>query len=328
MKAVQFARHGDPAEVVEVVDVDLPGPERAEVAIRMRATPINPSDLLTISGEYGALPPLPAIPGNEGLGEIAALGEDVEGWAVGDRVFLPIGGGTWRERLNAPAKGLVAAPPGDLLQLAMLSVNPPTAYLMLHDIVELAAGDWVIQNAANSGVGAYLIELARQAGIKSVNVVRRESLFAPLRRRGADAVVLDGADLGARVKQATGGARIRLAIDAVGGDATMRLADCLSTGGTVVNYGLLSGEPCRISSGHTVFKDICLRGVWLARWLGRAPAEERRALYTKLGAMVVEGALSAEVEASYPIAEASAAVAHAMRGGRDGKILFVAGDAG
>ena len=79
----------------------------------------------------------------------------------------------------------------------MLRVNPATAYLMLHDYVAAKAGNWVIQNAANSGVGHCLIRLARQVGVRTINVVRRESLVAPLKAYGADVVLVDGPDLDA-----------------------------------------------------------------------------------------------------------------------------------
>jgi len=294
----------------------------------VEASPINPSDLLTLSGEYGVLPPLPAIAGNEGVGRVIAAGAEVANLELGDRVFLPLGAGAWRQELRASAAGLEPLPAaGDPLQLAMAMINPPTAYLMLHQVVELEAGDWLIQNAANSGVGRYLIELAALAGIRTVNVVRREGLAAALEALGADAVVVEGDDLAARVAAATGGARIRLALDAIGGNATMALAGCLARGATVVNYGLLSGKACKLSPEHTIFKDIRLRGFWLANWFRDAGAEERAALYRELVALILGGKLRAEVEATYPLERIKQALAHALAEGRSGKILLAPGTA-
>ena len=125
----------------------------------------------------------------------------------------------------------------DPKQLSMISVNPPTAALLLSDFATLQAGDWVIQNTANSGVGGYLVQLAKLKGIRTVNVVRRESAVAGVLAQGGDVVLVDGDDLAARVKEATSGAAIRLAVDAVGGMGTERVASCLSEGGAVVNYG-------------------------------------------------------------------------------------------
>ncbi|MBT8142417.1 MAG: zinc-dependent alcohol dehydrogenase family protein, partial [Gammaproteobacteria bacterium] len=209
-------------------------------------------------------------------------------------------------------------------------INPPTAALMLSEFVDLQEGDWVIQNAANSGVGAYLIALAKRKGLKTVNVVRREALIKPLLAQGADVVlvdgVVDGKDLAERVKQATGGADIKLGIDAVAGSATGRMGDALCNGATLVNYGGMSGEPCAISPLSVIFKDINLRGFWLARWFQTASPEQQKALFGELTTLVAQGILSAPVHASYPVKDIKEAVKVASSGSRNGKVVVV-GDA-
>jgi NADPH:quinone reductase-like Zn-dependent oxidoreductase len=179
----------------------------------------------------------------------------------------------------------------------------------------------VIQNAANSGVGHCLIRLAREAGMKSVNVVRRQELVAPLRAFGADVVLVDGPDLDQRVRAAIGSGALPLAIDAVGGVGTQRLARCVDDGGTVVNYGLLSGDTCQIDGRDTVFRDVSLRGFWLRKWFMQTPPEHIAALFSELAAKLADGTLAVDVEAVYPIRKIKEAVAHAARGGRTGKIL-------
>jgi len=316
-----FGRPETAIEVVEQADPGEPGPD--EVVVAAEFVPINPADVLNLEGKYGAVPPaLPMTPGAEGVGRIAKAGTAVRHVKPGDRVLLP-GPGCWRERIKAPGKAVFALP-GDIdpKQLAMLRVNPPTAYLMLHQVVAPKAGQWVIQNAANSGVGHCLIRLARQAGVKTINVVRREELIAPLRAFGGDVVLLDGPDLDARVRAAIGEAALPLAIDAVGGAGTQRLARCLSDGGTVVNYGLLSGEPCMVDGRETVFRDVRLQGFWLRKWYVDTPPAQIADLYRALAARVADGTLAVEVEAVYPIRKIKEAVAHAARGGRSGKILM------
>jgi NADPH:quinone reductase-like Zn-dependent oxidoreductase len=322
MKIVQFSRFGAPHEVGECAEVPDPGaPAEDEVVIEIEAFPINPADLLTIEGRYAVRPELPATLGAEGVGRVVAAGGAVEGIAVGDRV-INLGRDNWAQKRRIKAAQAVKVPAdGDALQLAMLKVNPATALLMLCSYVALASGDWVIQNAANSGVGTNLILLARAAGIRTVNVVRREALIGPLRAIGADVVVLDGDDLGARVAEATGGAPVKLAIDAVAGAAVMRLADCLAEGGTVVNYGLLSGDPCMLTCHQTVFKGITLTGFWLAKVLGSMPRPDIQALYDELVPRVADGSLHVPVEATYGIEDIKAALAHAGREGRGGKVL-------
>lgn len=112
----------------------------------------------------------------------------------------------------------------DPLQLSMMTINPPTAALLSSEFVTLRPGDWVIQNAANSAVGLYLVQLARIRGYRTVNVVRRPDAAAAVRDTGGDVVLVDGEDLATRVVEATDGAAIHLGIDAVGGPASGRLA--------------------------------------------------------------------------------------------------------
>ncbi|MGE0256573.1 MAG: zinc-dependent alcohol dehydrogenase family protein [Alphaproteobacteria bacterium] len=324
-KAVQFSRTGHPPDVVELVEIEIPDPGPGEIIVDIEAAPIAPSHILTLSGKYGAPPKLPAIPGYDALGTVVEVGPGVTRFRPGDRLSLPHGTGGWRQRSLVKADDvLVSFPPGgDPLQLAMLHANPPTAYLMLTRYVRLAPGDWVIQNAANSATGQYLVELAHHFGWRTVCVVRREGPEAMLKRAGADVVLVDGPDLAARVKEATGGAHIGLGIDAVAGAATARLAACLGQKGTVVNYGLLSGEPCQVPPHDIVFREITLTGFWMHKWLSeKSNAAERAQLYALLRDLVVRGVLHAEVAATYPLSKAKEAVAHAITPGRDGKILF------
>ena len=209
----------------------------------------------------------------------------------------------------------------DPLQLAMLKINPPTAYLMLTRYRELAPGDWLIQNAANSSVGTSLISLAKARGNRTVNVVRRAELIELLEEKGADVVVVDGPDLAQRVRAAIGDGTLALAIDAVAGDASGRLAECLDEGGVVVNYGMLSTQPCAVDAHQIVFRGITLTGFWLVNYLGAMSGEERQSLYGELANSVASGALGTQVEAVYPMEKIGSALEHAARENRDGKIL-------
>ncbi len=323
MFKAQYAHRGPvPQDVIRAVPLELPPPAAGQALVAMLASPINPSNLLTLTGEYGVLPALPAIGGSEGVGRIAELGDGVSGLSVGQLVLLPRGSGTWVTHLLADASALVPLPEAaDPLQLAMLTVNPPTASLMLSEFVPLAPGDWVIQNVANSGVGGYLMQLARRRGLRTVNLVRRESAVAATKAQGGDVVLVDGEDLAQRVREVTGGAQIRLGIDAVGGSATDRLAQCLSEGGTLVNYGMMSGEPCKVAPSSLIFRDIRLRGFWLVKWFREACRDAQRALYGELAQLVAGGVLHARVHATYPVQKIREAVAAANGGERDGKIL-------
>lgn len=325
MQRAEYTTRGPvPQDVIECVERETPVPQAGEVLLEMLAAPINPSDVLTLTGQYGMLPPLPAVGGNEGVGCVAAIGTGVTSVAVGQRVLLPIGAGTWASHLIAPAVGLIPLPPvGDPLQFAMMAVNPPTASLLLSSFVSLAPGDWVIQNAANSGVGEYVIQLAARRGFRTVNVVRRQEAIAPLQALGGDVVLVDGPDLDNRVAVATGHAKITLGFDCVGGSATDRIARSLAIGGTLVNYGALSGEACKIAPGSFVFRDVTLRGFWLAFWFRKASLEQQRAVFGEIATLIATGALAARVHATFPLSRIKEAVVAAASGGRSGKILLI-----
>jgi NADPH:quinone reductase-like Zn-dependent oxidoreductase len=327
MKRAQYATRGPvPQDVIEAVEFRLAPPAAGQALIEVLAAPINPSDVLQLTGQYGHLPPLPAVGGNEGVGRVAALGPGVDEVRVGQTVLLPPGSGTWTTHLIAEARRLRALPDkADARQLAMLTVNPPTALLMLEEFVTLAPGDWVIQNAANSAVGGYLVQIAESRGLKTVNVVRRESAVASVRELGGEVVLVDDDELPKRVAEATGKAKIRLGIDAVGGAATDRLARCLHEGATLVNYGAMSGEACQVSPASFVFRDITLRGFWLSRWLRLATPQQQAAVFGKLAQLIASGKLKARIQASYGIEQIKQAVAAAAAGERDGKIMLEPG---
>ena len=203
----------------------------------------------------------------------------------------------------------------------MLRINPPTALLLLTDIVDLKPGEWVIQNVANSAVGCLLIRLARARGLKTMNVVRRDALFGELKALGASACIVDGPNLAATVKAQTGGAPIRLGLDAVSGQGTARLSSCVTDGGVVCNYGSMTGEDPVMSRSALIAGGQTLVGFILGRALATRSLEQVRAIYADLGGQILEGTLSAPVEKVYPIEQIKAALTHAQRGGRSGKIL-------
>jgi mitochondrial enoyl-[acyl-carrier protein] reductase / trans-2-enoyl-CoA reductase len=324
LKAEYTVRGPVPQDVIHAVPFTPAPLLNGQALVAVLAAPINPSDVLTLTGAYGMLPPLPATGGGEGVGRVVALGPDTAGPAVGTTVLLPAGSGTWASHQVADVRRLVPLPAGaDPLQLAMLTVNPPTASLMLSEFVTLAAGDWVIQNTANSGVGGYLVQLAKLRGLKTINVVRRESAVAAVKAQGADVVLVDGDDLHEHVKAVLNGAPLRLGIDAVGGQGTNRIARCLSEGGTVVNYGSMSGEASVVSAQSFIFNSITLRGFWLVKWFQKSSRAEQQALYGQLTGLIASGQLRANIQATYSVDRIQEAIVAATTGERDGKILVV-----
>lgn len=327
MPRVVYRRHGEPQAVLELADDDAGPPQAGEAVVALEAAPVHIADLKCIRGERSFRYPLPATPGFEGIGRIQALGPDSGGWREGDRVFLWFATGTWRDTVRLKADTLRPAPEGDAQQLCMLPINPLTAQLILEDYGHLAAGGWLIQNAANSACGVYLARLARRRGLRTVNVVRRPSLIPLLRDAGSDVVLVDGDDLADRVKAATGGAPIGLGVDAVAGAATTRIGECLADGGTVLSYGMLSDQPCMLPADMVFLRDIRLLGFFTRRQLAARTPAEISALYRQVGGLIAEGTLAARIAGAFPLSRVKDACALAAQVGdaRPGKVVLLPG---
>ncbi len=318
-----YETHGNPADVSRVETQPWPKPAAHEAVVQMRAAPINPADLNAIEGKYPGRREVPAVPGMEGAGVVVDLGSEVRNLEIGALVILPHNLGTWRDAVAVEGEKLVVVPPEiEPIQAAMLKINPMTAWRMLHGYVDLAKGDWLIQNAANSAAGRAVIQIAHELGFKTVNVVRREELIEELRAEGGDVVLVDGENLRDEVKTATDGAPIRLALNAVGGESALRLANTLAPGSTMVTYGAMSLQPLKIPNGLLIFKDLRFRGIWINQWYDRAMMAERMEAFQALFGMAKRGLLRTKVEKSYRLSEVKAAVAHAAQSKREGKIIF------
>src|SRR5581483_2522445 len=323
INAAVYETHGNPADVLRVESRPWPTPAPDEVIVKMRAAPINPADLNQIEGKYPVRAELPATPGFEGAGIIVDVGAEVKGLTSGSLVILPHNIGTWREAVAVKASDLVVVPAGIRpVHAAMLKINPMTALRLLRDYVDLARGDWLIQNAANSAAGRAIIQIAHELGYKTVNVVRRSELIGELRAEGGDVVLVDSENLRHEVEDAIGGPPIRLALNAVGGESALRLANCLAPGSTLVTYGAMSLQPLKIPNGLLIFKDLRFRGIWINKWYDNATPAQRIEAFQHLFEMAKRGLLKTKVEKAYSLAEAKTAVAHAARGQRSGKVIF------
>ena len=321
MKAIQIEAFGNPAEVVKAVDIpDVGAPAAGEVVIALEASPINQYDLLMIAGGYGYRPRLPAIMGTEGVGRVVAVGAGVKHLKEGDRTLVPFLHPTWAERIKTDAPWLRPLLPGDINQFAMMGVNPPTAYLLLTDIVKLPPGSWVIQNGANSGVGRATVAIAKSLGLRTVNVVRRDEVVAEMRALGGDVVLVDGPDLAKRVAAETENAPITLALDGVSDTSPMNLMNCLSESGVLVSYGGTSRKPMVVQPGSFIIKKQTIRGFWLLHWYQSAKPDEIMVLFDHLAPLIAGGTISAPVAATFGFDQVREAITKAAQSG--GKVLF------
>jgi NADPH:quinone reductase-like Zn-dependent oxidoreductase len=328
MRQLQLVAFGEPSEVIELNAVSEPALGQEDVLVSMEAAPINPSDLLLVRGMYGVRPDLPFPVGAEGVGRVTQTGSKVDVALLGKRVLIlpTLEQGTWADQVVVPVRNIVpVSTEADPLQLAMIGINPATAYVLLSRYVSLMPGDWIGQTAANSAMGQYIIALAKLAGVRTLNVVRREDAAEEVRQWGGDRVVLQGDDLHKDIEKALDGKRLSLVLDTVGGPAVGALARSLKTGGSIVLYAVLSGQFPAISPKDLIYRDLSLHGFWLINWIRNAPRTEIQEVYRKLGDLVAQGSLSAAVEHVYPLDHFKDAFKHSLKPNRTGKILFKVG---
>lgn len=302
-KRLVYAKHGDPTEVLgwEDYETAFEIPEGDEVMVRMLAAPINPADINQIEGVYPIKPALPAVGGNEGVGEVVKVKDGIETLEPLDRVVpYSAGLGTWRSIFTCKADDLIKVSPYMPVELSgTLSVNPCTAYRMLKDFVALEEGDVVLQNGANSAVGASAIQIAKAMGLRTVNIVRSRDdpekdaeLKIQLEAFGADLVLFDNELSGKSASAILGDLpKPKLALNCVGGRSSLTLAKLLAPKGALVTYGGMSKQPVMIPTGKLIFNDVTYHGFWMTRWNEEADRADREAMLAELTTMVMDGKL-------------------------------------
>ena len=221
---------------------------------------------------------------------VQSVGSEVKGLKVGDWV-LPTAGafGTWTQYNKAPESELIQiANDIPAAYAATLSINPATAYLLLRDFVQLKPGDVIIQNGANSMVGLTVLQMAKEMGVKTINVVRddRPDLLKTIRlltNLGGDvnipASFLNSPDFKEMVSELS---PIKLGLNCVGGEATTDLARHLAPGATLVTYGGMSRKHLTIPFDLLAYKQLQLKGFWIADWYNTHSVEERKAMYNEI----------------------------------------------
>lgn len=324
MKQIRFDAFGPPSQAACCCDVAAPGaPSAWEVLVDVEACAVNPADLARLAGRYGELPKLPATVGLEAVGRVVECGASVLDFAVGDRVIL-ISNENWcQQRRLAASQVFKVARELDPLQLAALKVNACTALKLVRRHATLERGAWIVQTAPLSGVGRAVMQIARHDGLRTLNVVRRADAIAQVKAAGGDAAIMDGPELAQTAKAVTGGAPVVLALDAVGGDGVARLAHLLEPGGTVVNYGMLSGKPIQLGSDEVIFRGIGLKGFWLTQRLSRMTHAQRNTLMAEAVELLRVGVLRTEIAATYPLDDVGRALRHVDEPGRSGKVYLL-----
>ena len=328
MKIAQFDKFGTPSEVVKLIECEPETLGPQDVRIQIEAAPVHIADLKFMSGELPFYKKLPGTPGMEGIGRVIECGNNAQQLTQHDRVFLPVRvgeKGAFRTEVVLRDDQVVRAPDGDAAQLSLVPINGTTAFTILNAMTPLKAGDLLLQNAANSNCGRYIITLAKSMGIGTINIVRRPELVDELKGLGADHVLLDGDDIASRVHDIKSGRPLTFALDAVAGQAIQRIADCVSDSALILSYGMLSGEPCTIRPETLFFRDLTLKGFLTFIYFDALPKAKRDEMWEKIPALIADGHLNAKIAATYSLEELPQALEHAGRtgGDRDGKIIIL-----
>lgn len=297
-----YKNHGDPAQVVQLEDTDLPSIGAKSVLVKVLASPINPSDINMIQGTYAILPDLPAVGGNEGVAQVVEVGSQVKTLKPGDWVIPRNAGlGMWRTAAVLSEEDLISLPNDvPLLSAATLGVNPCTAFRMLADFEDLQPGDCVIQNAANSGVGQAVIQIAAARGIHTVNVVRDRpdliQLSDRLKAMGASYVLKEEALRRPEMKELFKTCpRPKLALNGVGGKSATELLRHLQAGGSMVTYGGMAKQPLIVPVSALIFRNVKVQGFWVTQWKRDHSHDEvaLRGMLDELCSLIRQGKLTA-----------------------------------
>lgn len=314
-----YSEYGDPLKVVQLHEEQLDGLQPNEVLIKMLAAPVNPADINTIQGKYPSRPILPAVPGNEGVGEIVEVGSSVNDLQVGDRV-VPLTNllGTWRTHMILDQQQLMMVPSElGLVQASTLTVNPCTAYRMLKDFVKLEKGDVVIQNGANSACGQNVIQLAKYWGFNTVNIVRNRPDIKDLKRYleslGANQVLTEEELRTTDLFKTKKLPKPKLALNCVGGKNALEVMRHLDHGGSIVTYGGMSREPLTVPTSALIFKDLNVRGFWMTSWTKNlVNYPERMSMFNELIEFMCQGIVKPPASQMVQFKEFKDALMHTM----------------
>ena len=273
MKAIRISERGGP-EVLQIQEVADPAPGPSDVVVEVKATAINRADLLQCLGMYPAPPGVPAdIPGLEYAGVVSSIGSKVTRWRAGDRIMGIVGGGAFAQKLVAHEREAVPIPPGMTLTDAAAL---PEAFFTAFDALvlqgALRSGERVLIHAVGSGVGTAAAQIAAAIGAQVLGTSRSPAKLERAKQLGlSHPIVADPAapHFAPKVKEATGGSGVDVALDLVGGDYLAETLASLGSGARVLLVGLMGGAAATIELRVLLAKRIRLIGTVL-RKIGRA----------------------------------------------------------
>ena len=324
-RVIRIHEHGG-ADVLRLEDVDSPAPGPGEVSLFVRAIGLNRSEVMFRNGRHVETATFPARLGYEAAGVVAAVGDGVAGFAVGDRVCLVpppsiTRWGTYADMVTVPAEYVLPVPPSvELVDAAATWMAAITAYGLLVDVGGVAAGETVLILAAASSVGLACIQLARHAAARTIATTRSHEKVDELRRAGADAVIVAGLDdLARQVQRCTEGRGVRLALDPIAGPGLREVVALCSKGAKIVLYGELDLRPAPLPVLDLIGKGLSLRG-FTFKEVVLDPHRRARAVAFIQGA-ISSGMFHPKIDRVFPFAEIADAQRYLESSSRLGKVV-------
>ncbi|WP_304175848.1 NADPH:quinone oxidoreductase family protein [Phenylobacterium aquaticum] len=290
-----------------VKDIPTPEPKPGEVLIKVRAGAVNFPDLMQTRGEHQHKPTVPFVPGMELAGEIAALGDGVTGWNVGDAVAAGARGG-FAEYAVAPALGLHAKPAGlSFGQAAGYPVAYLTAYVALVRRAQVQPGEWVLVHGAAGGVGLACVDMAKLLGCKVIAASASDDKLAVIEREYApDATVNVTRGFKDRVKEITGGRGADVIYDPVGGDVFDESVRCIAFDGRILSIGFTSGRLPVLPVNYALIKGFSVMGVRAGEY-GRHFPQKGAENIAAIWAMADQGQVKPRVDQEFGLGDWQAA---------------------
>jgi len=311
---------------IKVEEIPIPKPGPNEVLVKMEATPINPSDIAFIRGGYNIQKNQPATPGFEGAGTVIDTGDDVRGM-LGEKVSCftqDQNSGTWAEYFIADVRDcIVLKDKINIEQAACLSVNPLTAYGMF-ELVWKYGCKAIVQNAAGGQVAEFIRVLAKKAGIKVINIVRKEEHIEKLEKAGSELTLCSTSEnFKEKFHELSHNLNATIAFDAVGGEQTGILINNMPEDSRVIIYGGLSGQDCTgIDTLDIIFKRKVIEGFNLNEWIKMKERDELKQITDKLQDMIIAGEMKTEIQATFGLDEVASGIRSYIKSMSGGKILF------
>ncbi len=291
-----------PVENLEVMDVEAPVAGPGEAVVEVAYAALNFFDTLIIEGKYQLKPEPPFSPAGEFSGRIAALGPDVGGFAVGDRVMGSTGYGAAREQIAIAASRLAHVPDGlPLDKAAGLSIAYGTTLHALEQRAEMKPGETLAVLGASGGVGLAAVEIGAAMGARVIACASSDDKLEFARRHGAaETINYATQDLRVRLKELTGGRGVDVVYDPVGGALTEAALRSLAWKGRLLVIGFASGEIPRPPLNLTLLKGCDIRGVYWGEFVSREPAAHRDNM-SRLLRWAESGALSVHIHAKFAL---------------------------